>query len=519
MRRWPLFAAACRLSPDLMVVMLAWAFLASAALGAPAGDGLSPPPALPGTSAGAATHGAGPVNDLRAEDTFGVQALSPVGVALHQGGSLIQQAGARFVSLAIDWRVLAPLSTTESVAYDWAEYDAAISQTSALGLAVIVTLGGNPSWAASYSRGPVDCVPLGRWDEYVLSVVERYSNTVRYWAVYNEPDGTMGTDSVEPLCPGNPRDRSDFGAHPAAYVELLRRAHSIIEGVDPEAVVLFGGIAYDWFTTEPVAPGPFVRDFLGETLQLGAADYFDVMNFHYYYDTYFDARWTESGSPGLIGKAESIRSILRAHGIDKPLFCTELGTSSALSGETPDTQSGKLVQLYGRAIAAGIKVGIWYAMNDYESADDAFRFHGLLNADFTAKPSLAAYGNLSGKLSGYTYIRPLAPSEWGASQLEGYVFRIAAEGLETTIAWTTDGVSRTIPSPTGLYSVTDKYGVPRLLAAALELSGDPTFLLLHRTETYLPVLQKQVGPAAASGVSSPGGPIERQPGAIASRTS
>jgi hypothetical protein len=525
-RRIALSRAACRLLPGLIVVIMAAIIMGRHAFGAPSGDrpsvgqpetsqaGEARPTAgrwigetstvalavqtaahVRGSPGDTETSLGGPesdlINGLRLEDTFGVQVIGAVGESLQGGGSEIRDAGARFVNFGIDWSRLAPLSTTIPVEYAWAPYDTAISETTALGLSVIATLGSNPVWAASYHRGPVNCVPLERWNEYVTAVVQRYKGSVRYWAIYNEPDGIVGTSASEHTCPGDPRDWADFGGHPAAYVEILRRAHDIIAVEDPNAVVLFGGIAYDGFTDDTFSPtpGPFVRDFLTDTLNFGAAAYFDVMNFHYY--QYFDPRWEQmSGRPGLIGKTESVRSILQNHGSDRPIILTELGSTSVLGGETEDSQSRKVVQFFSRAMSTGIKVAVWYVMQDY-GGYDSFGYHGLLHSDFSPKPSLPAYATLAAKVSGHSFLRPLAPTEWGASSLEGYVFQKYAEALQTSAVWTNDGLTRTILLPAGVFSVTDKYGVPRPFGTALTVDGDPVFILRNRMELHLPVLLRQ----------------------------
>jgi hypothetical protein len=519
-RRIDLARAARRLLPSLIVLILVADVMGSHAFGAPSGDRPfdgqpetsqagafwlatgqlptgTPTAALAGAPAAdfrdaSGNTGSGRldpqnnlISSLRLEDTFGVQVIGAVGESLQGGGAAVRDAGARFVNFGINWSELAPLSTTIPVEYAWAPYDTAISETTALGLSVIATLGSNPVWAASYHRGPVNCVPLERWNEYVTAVVQRYKGSVRYWAIYNEPDGIVGTSASAHACPGDPRDWADFGGHPAAYVEILRRAHDIIAVEDPNAVVLFGGIAYDGFTE---TGGPFVRAFLTDTLNLGAAAYFDVMNFHYY--PAYDGAWSlGSGRPGLIGKTESVRSILQNHGSDRPIILTELGSSSVLGGETEDSQSRKVVQFYSRAMSAGIRVATWYVMQDYSGND--FRYHGLLHSDYSPKSSLSAYATLAAKVSGHSFLQPLAPTEWGASSLEGYVFQKYAEALQTSVVWTSDNSTRTVSLPTGVFSVTDKYGVPRPFGTTLIVDGDPVFVLRNRMELYLPVVLRQ----------------------------
>ncbi len=46
-----------------------------------------------------------------------------------------------------------------------------------------------------------------------------------------------------------------WGHEPAAYAALLEAVYQPMKRIDPDAQVLFGGLAYDWFTSEG---GPFV---------------------------------------------------------------------------------------------------------------------------------------------------------------------------------------------------------------------------------------------------------------------
>ena len=82
--------------------------------------------------------------------------------------------------------------------------------------------------------------------------------------------------------------------HGDAYAALLTAAYPAIKAANPQAKVVFGGIAYDWFTdADPVTPannGPFVRAFFEDVLKNGGGGYFDVMNFHFY--PFFGFNWT-----------------------------------------------------------------------------------------------------------------------------------------------------------------------------------------------------------------------------------
>lgn len=441
----------------------------------------------PGFATPVASLDAPSVDLLTPADVFGVQVVDTN--SLIQGGSLARGAGARWVHLGVEWRQLAPQDTVPAN-YAWSQYDTVLAQASSQGYSTIVTLGANPGWAGSFNRGPINCVPLSRWTEYVGAVVARYSVSpynVHYWALYNEPDAASFTRTWLD-CQGDTTAEA-FGDHPADYVQTLQLAYQTIKSVDPNAVVLLGGIAYDAFTTDN-PKGFFDPTFLSQILSLGAGNYFDVMNFHYYPD--FDWRWEGlTGQPGLIGKTNSIRSVLQSYGVTKPFVCTELGSSSAWNGATEDSQSRDVVKHYARALASGNKIGIWYNLNDYVSSPgDNFQWHGLLYVDYTPKPSLSAYQVMSTNLNGRTYTRALSQTEYGASSLEGYVFRNTVGNQETLILWSRDGSAQTITLPSGVTDVKDKYGNPKAFTTTLAIDGDPLYVYRNVTvyNIFMPII-------------------------------
>ena len=440
--------------------------------------------------AGAPISATSAIDSLTPADALGVQVIATSHFL--SGASTVKSAGAQFVHLGIEWRQLAPTDITPD-AYNWSQFDSALSLADSLGYSVMVTLGANPSWAASFNRGPIDCVAMSRFEEYVDAVVQRYSAdpyNVKYWALYNEPDAVSFTRVT--LDCNNDYDATAFGDHPTEYVATLQAAFNTIKGIDPQAIVLLGGIAYDAFSDEG---GYFNRDFLDQILTAGAASYFDVMNFHYYPE--YDSRWEGlTGLPGLIGKTNTVREIMQNHSVSKPIVCSELGDSSGgISGgdtRTEETQSQAVIKHFTRAIAAGNKIGIWYNMNDYDSPGDPFRNHGLLYTDFTAKPSLSALQTLADNLSGQTYIRSLLSSEMGASNLEGYLFWDYGAGQELRILWSRDGTDQTITLPLGVTSVVDKYGTPVAYGATLAIDTEPRLITRDLTisQVFLPLIAR-----------------------------
>jgi hypothetical protein len=363
--------------------------------------------------------------------------------------------GAGWVRMPLSWVAIEPENTTPEH-YRWSPgLEAELRSYASTGIRVIFTLTSNPLWAAELPGGPVHEEDVGELVEFLQTVVARYGAApynVKHWEIYNEPDnGDLGYASV---------GWGYFGDDPQAYVDLLEAVYQPIKAIDPEAQVLFGGLAYDnW---EPY--GPFVMTFLDDVLTLmqGHGSYpFDMMNFHYY--PVFWANWEPYGTD-IIGKAEFIRDKLLTYGVNRPLICTEAGLWSDCRDPEDDVvcssyeeQSRYVPRLYARGEAADLKTNIWFMLVDSENPYDYK--HGLLENDLEPKPAFAAYQVLAEQLTSADYVRTLAPNETGSEQIEAYEF-LCEEGPERVIvAWANDESNHIMVLAGSCLTITDKYGV------------------------------------------------------------
>ena len=161
----------------------------------------------------------------------------------------------------------------------------------------------NPIFADGTDEpGPGKAVnPDNYWAYFVQQAVERYRPggvaglNVRHWEIWNEPD----------LC-------KFWSGTPQEYARLLKVAYLVIKQVDPEATVLWGGLAH-------FANGQFLDDLL-------AALQADPMAQEH--DGFFDAAASHHYSLSYLGYAYTakIRAALTAAGWgDKPIWITESG--------------------------------------------------------------------------------------------------------------------------------------------------------------------------------------------------
>jgi hypothetical protein len=351
------------------------------------------------------------------------------------------EAGARWTRLNFFWSHVESTNTTPDN-YKWsAALDESLARLSAEGVSPILTIVGNPSWAASHPAGPTDLVDIGELVEFVTAAVARYGQppyNVKHWEFYNEPDN--GSEYYAGLGWGY------WGNEPAAYAAMLAAVYQPIKDVDPEARIVFGGLACDNWTD---GGGPFVRDFLDGVLQAGGGKYFDIMNFHYY--SLFDPNWAPYGL-GIIGKATYLRDKLASYGVDKPLICTET-TSMSLD---PELQSRYVPQIYARSMAADLSVTLWYHFIDRD--DPSPDKPALLHPDLTPKPAYHAFSTVARQLAGVDYVRLLSVSETGSDQIEAHEFALPDDATRIIVAWTHDEQQHEMRLTAGHLVLVDKFG-------------------------------------------------------------
>lgn len=369
-----------------------------------------------------------PCTPLRAQTPFGVQMYGSTG-SLTPYYPYLMESNASWVRVELGWASVEPTNRTPD-AYNWAAADAVIGAASEGCLNLVVTHLGAPAWAATSPSGPLDQAPLSELTEYLGALVERYdgdgfldapgSPVVRYWELYNEPD--VGPNPYE----------SRWGENGALYAQMLAAVYPVIKAANPDAQVVFGGLAYDWFQDQN---GPFVREFLDDVLTAGGGAYFDVMNFHFY--PLFGPNWTSVGA-GLLEKTNFIRNKLQAYNLTKPMIVTEMGWHNNAPPELPSsdqTQMRYVVILYTQSLAANLKFSIWWPLADIGGF---YSFNsGLITSDSSPvqKPAFYVYKYMTEALHTAVFERSLTPEETKASDMEVYRFNDTTRQLKLYIAW------------------------------------------------------------------------------------
>jgi hypothetical protein len=411
---------------------------------------------------------------------FGVQMYGDTSSANKYHQNLVD-SGASWVRTPIHWNQIEP-EDVDPVDYDWAVIDEtlAAARDDMGGFRLIATIETAPAWAATFPDGPIHVDKLPEFAEFVGAVVERYdgdgledvpgSLKVDHWEIYNEPDAGARV--------GKPR----WGDDGDAYAQMLATIYGPVKAANPQAQVVFGGIASDWFEDQG---GPFVRSFLDDVLGAGGGAYFDVMNFHYY--PAFSFNWATAG-PGLLEKTQYIRDKLAEYGLaDKPMMISEAGWYRD-DPSNPSIQASYVVELFTQSLAGDVKVMIWWMLYD---PGGQFADYGLVSDDAVpvAAPSLGAYQTAVDQLGGAIFKRRLTTAETGASDMEAFQFEDPANNRNVIVAWLDpidSSKSKSLQLTAPAATVYDMYGASHLVTDGADgkikvtVGKEPVYIAIAR---------------------------------------
>ena len=401
-----------------------------------------------------------------AKNRFGVQVYGSHDMSSPYFCDLVA-SGATWVRNEISWASVEPTDASPPV-HRWAATDAVFAPARQSHFNMIATINGNPGWAATRARGPIDKAPISRFADFAGALAERYdgdgiddapgSPIVEYFEFYNEPDaGNLGRDKR-------------WGNYGKEYAEMLAAVYPAIKSANPNAKVLLGGLAYDWFEEDN---GPFVRTFLDTVLANGGGNFFDIMNFHQYPP--FAASWGAPNGPGLVEKTNAVRAKLTEFGYgNKPLVITESGAHSNDAvglPMTPELQARYVTMLYTQVMASDVDLMVWFMFYDPMASypyKNGLLTEALGSARPTRKLSFDAYRTAVDLLTGATFVRQWTPAETGNADLLAYQFT-SKDGAPFHVAWF-GPIERTDAAPLRVAGssaiVRDIYGATRSVADA-----------------------------------------------------
>lgn len=264
-----------------------------------------------------------------------VPSASPYGTCSHLAGGqehqvmpknliLMEQAGIEWARADFSW------SGIERKQGEWyfEHLDKVVNTAQEYGVTILPILDYSVSWAFPTYRHP------DAWLEYVRQTVTHFKDRIRYWEVWNE-ENLKGFWGEEP----DPKD----------YAEFLKKTYRTIKEIDPELIVVYGGLAGT------------PTEFYEKSLQAGAGDFFDVANIH----PYRGGMTSENSINRFLEDIQDFHDLTVQYcGKDKPLWITEMGwaTPPTLGASCRSLISGSLKKIYPDGVPGKIAVisDAWY---------------------------------------------------------------------------------------------------------------------------------------------------------------
>lgn len=223
----------------------------------------------------------------------------------------IAAAGFRSVRQRFPWEQIEPAPGV----FQWAPWDAIVTEATARGLELAAVLDGSPAWA----RPPADAAnslapPASRADfgRFAAAFAQRYGSSLRLYQVWNEPN-------IAPHWGSRSVDAADYSG-------LLREAAVQLRSADPDAMILLAALAP---TTEPGGLNQSDLAYLDALYAAGAAPWFDAAAAQPYG---FDRPPEDDPAPERLNfrRAELLRQVMLRRGdAATPLWLSAFGWRSA----------------------------------------------------------------------------------------------------------------------------------------------------------------------------------------------
>ena len=203
--------------------------------------------------------------------------------AMHEDlADLIKVGGMGYERVDWDWRAC---QKEKDGAFDFSRYDKIVEADAVRGITVLPIVYGPPRWAYPAWQN------LDGYSAFVRETVRRYGKRMPVIEIWNEQN--ISSFWKEP--------------NPTNYLALLKVAYTAAKEADPSVRVALGGTA-GW-----------AHGFIRSLYEIGAKDYFDIVNVHPYCYPYAPEAPLRKGF-------EKLRKIMSDFGdAEKPIWFTEIG--------------------------------------------------------------------------------------------------------------------------------------------------------------------------------------------------
>lgn len=323
------------------------------------GSERSKPPAAP------APIGAAPLAGF----ATGYQLLYESADELNRDLSLIAATGAKWLRFDVAWAEVEKVQG----AYDWEMVDRVVGAAKQRGLRLLATLAYTPEWArppgTDDKTAPTTDEQRAAYGVFAQSATARYLLDIDAWELWNE-------QNIVQFWAPKPDARS--------YVALAHQASVGIRSVDPDAVILLGGLAPAQDGATSSSPMTYLR----AVYDAGIAPDITAVAIH----PYAFPRGPLASS-NLFQQLPELHDVMREHGDEaKQIWATEYGAPTGGPSDqrvTEAQQAQFVVDAFNQA-AEWPWMGplFWYSHRDKgTNPGDREDHFGLWRVDFSTKPA------------------------------------------------------------------------------------------------------------------------------------
>ncbi len=292
---------------------------------------------------------------------------------------LLKKHNIKFLRISFGWDAIESQQGT----YDWLFWDDYVNTAvDEYGLTLLPYICYVPIWNSTgaqdtmlyWNYPPKDFEAYGN---FLKALVTRYKDKIKTWELWNEPDIWIYWQGT----------REEF-------VKFMKIAAKAVREADPEAKIVFPGIAYD--------PN-FIKD-LFKNHEMSSL--FDIVNIHNYYET-----WHHSPIEHIVNYINEVYDVVVRYGDNQPIWMAEVGYSTFRKGasvsdsytayydyeHTPEYQAKQLIKTLTLVASTGkITATAWYEIKDLPPSENVIgdndnnRYLGVAYADHRPKPAARA---------------------------------------------------------------------------------------------------------------------------------
>ncbi|MBN1217585.1 MAG: PD40 domain-containing protein [Anaerolineae bacterium] len=298
---------------------------------------------------------------------------------------LVNDMGFTWAKSYVNWATVEP----EPGQFRWVDPDNVVKAFGDQQVKILMRVHGTPAWArpevSDLTHPPTD---LGDFTDFMTALVTRYKGQVAAYEIWNEPNLHYEWGYLPP--------------DPATYTALLQTAYKVVKKIDPDALVISGGLAT---TGNGSATAYGDLTFLQGMYDAGAKGYFDALGSHPYA---YGRSPDDTDADGLsFSRVVEQYQVMQANGDgDTPVWITEVGWVLQSSwdlgehspvGVTEAQQAAYLARAYEKTAQEWPFVEAFFVFNlDFSTvpwypAAEPMRWYSVLTPYRTPRP---AYTNL-----------------------------------------------------------------------------------------------------------------------------